>query len=388
MTGVSDLMTHVNTPMSRITQADIAKALKIARSTVATVLSGMPGTRISSETAERIRATAEKMGYRPNRYAQVMKRGSSGLIGIVHCGTMSHLPRQKVAYAVKEILAAGYEPLLQDISWFKDSGLQACERLLDARVEGVLIVHPTLRFSQAYLDLFLKAGIPAASIGGDWLHGITRFMSDKEQGFHDLTCHLLGLGHRRLVWLGEQDSSHNRWHDSWHRRNGIAGFKRALKSCPEAKRNSRVHLAEIPMVALQPEELQVDPFQPGQQAMAELLATELLPDAVLCSNDERALGALTACAEAGLQIPQELAVTGFENEPIGMAGLLPLTTVAHPTREITTNAVGTLLELVRAKCPPEDRIIKFPMQLIVRRSCGANLFSTGTAPEQAGKSTL
>lgn len=98
------------------------------------------------------------------------------------------------------------------------------------------------------------------------------------------------------------------------------------------------------------------------------------PEAVACSNDDWALGALTACAEAGARVPADIALTGFDNILVGNYGAVPLTTVAQPIEQMTNKAVELLVKQVRGeKLSASEELVKMPCQLVVRHSCGAAL---------------
>lgn len=356
-----------------ITQASIAERLNISRSTVAAVLCNLPTARISPEVRQRVQDTAAEMGYVPNRHAQIIRKGSSGIVGIVNFGMGLHVALQKLQLAVRGLHAEGFDPLVHDTFWFTDRGALTCGRMREARVEGVLLVQPTLWFTQKHLDSLLQAGIPVVSIGGHHLRGIPRIMPDKEQGFYDLTVHLLGLGYRRLTYLGVHDSSVSKKAGSWHTRNAIAGFQRAIKE-KGGGASGTVHLYHEKPALLEDIEA-FSPFLSGKLGMEEILKKTILPEAVLCSNDNWAMGALTACRKADLRLPEDMAITGFENEPVSAAGLLPLTTMAHPVAEIAQMAVEFLTGAIRRNVPLEDRLIVLPNKMIIRHSCGATRFS-------------
>jgi len=214
--------------MAGVTQHQIAEALNISRSTVAAVFSNAPGVRISAEVKARVLETAEKMGYRPNRYAQMMRRRRSGVIGVIHFGGLAQMPTQKLMHTVQAITEARYEPVVHDVFWFANRGGAACEKMVDLRVEGVLLLHPHLFFTQKHLDILLRAGIPVVAMGGDHLKGIPRILSDKEDGFYALTRHLLSLGKRRLILLVGQGANNPRT-PGWHTKKAREGFRRALR---------------------------------------------------------------------------------------------------------------------------------------------------------------
>ncbi len=349
--------------MAQVTQAQIAAELNISRSTVAAVLSRQPTAQISKELSKKILVTAKRMGYRPNRYAQTIRKGTSGLIGVINFGGLQQMPIQKLIHSVEAITRGGFEPFVQDVFWFTELDDSACEKMISLRVEGVLLMHPHLQFIQKYLDALLNADIPVVSMGGEHLQGIPRFMSDKEGGFYTLTKHLISLGHKTLtLLLGKESPS------SWHSAKSQLGFERAIHEHKGVKGQ-----VEFSTYSSSLETKPLSPYQPGYEAMKKLLQKPQLPQAVLCSNDNWALGALTACGEAEIQVPQQLAITGFENEPFAEAGLLPLTTVAHPVKEIAHNAANLLIDLIRRKTMPQSSITIIPGSLIVRRSCGSYL---------------
>lgn len=358
-----------------VTQANIAARLKVSRSTVAAVLCGLPTARISPEVRQRVLDTARKMGYAPNRYAQVMRRKNTGLIGVLNFGTTLQVALQKLHLTVRAIHAEGYEAMVQDVLWFADRGALACQRMKEARVEGVVLIHPNLWFVQKHLDSLLEAGIPVVSIGGYHLKKIPIVSRQTEQGFFELTNHLLELGHRRLTLLVGQDSSESQRTPSAHRMEAIAGFRRALRQV-RGRADGTVHVFKY---ELTPDLEGKGVFLPGRHGMKEILQKAVMPTAVLCQNDNWAMGALAACAEADVRVPEDVAITGYENEPLSEAGLLPLTTVGQPVKEITMLAMEKLFVAVRGQKTLREERTLLPVQLVVRRSSGVALPSIAGA---------
>lgn len=362
-----------------ITQASIAARLNISRSTVAAVLCDLPTARISPEVRQRVLDTAAEMGYVPNRYAQAMRKGRTGVIGILNFGTNLQVALQKLRLAVSAIHAEGYEAMVHDVFWFADRGNLACRRMMEARVEGVVLVQPNLWFTQKHLDSLLAAGIPVVGIGGYHLKKIPVVSRQTTQGFYELTRHLLRLGHRRLTLLLGKDSSENHRAPSAHRVEAIAGFRRALREM-HGKTDGTVHVFHHQLTS---ETEGMDAYLPGKFGMREILQKPVLPTAVLCGNDNWAMGALSACAEADVRVPRDIAITGYENEPVSAVGLLPLTTVAQPVKEITAWAMEKLFSAIRGQKKLREERVLMPIHLIVRRSCGATLLSI--PPEQKEK---
>lgn len=365
----------ISLTMSGITQSGIARKLNISRSTVAAVLTNSSHSRISSTTRDRILQTAKEMGYVPNRHAQIMSKGKSGTIGIVTFGSTG-ITAQKEQVAVESVHAAGYDPIQHNVHWYADSGDKACRRMIELRVEGVILIHPTILFTQKHLDILLTAGIPVVALGSSILNGIIRYMSDKEQGFHDLTQYLISLGHRRLsLLLGEDDLSRIYEKESdhpptWHRWKARLGFEKAVSEHPSVQ--GEVHIARYEL-RRPGSDGAADPHKAAYEATKQLLSGDELPDVILCSNDTWAHGALAACAEADLRVPHDVAVTGFENESFSPYGFVPLTTMAHPAAQMAFDGTRHLIAQINKEEPPTDRLVILPCELVIRRSCGGYL---------------
>ncbi len=353
--------------MSFVTQNQIATEAGVSRSTVQAVLSSTSAqSRISPQVREHVLAVATRLNYRPNRFAQAMRKGKSGLIGIINFGDLYELTERKVLAASEAIVREGYEPLVQESIWSSrgskgsDVSREVCRRMLESRVEGVLLVNPGGVFRQEHLDQLLKAGIPVVTSGGaGLLQGVPDFVSDREWGYEQVARHLFGLGYRRLALIAMPDSDV-----------GAATARAAENFGIEEMPPALWPLHHLPE---RPGPHQMLNFRVGKEAMTTLLAGPHRPEAVLCSNDEVAQGALTACGEAGVRIPDDLAVTGFDDFFSSEYGLVPLTTLTHPIAEISTKAVACLLELIRTGRKPQTHVEKIRGHLTIRRSCGAFL---------------
>lgn len=113
------------------------------------------------------------------------------------------------------------------------------------------------------------------------------------------------------------------------------------------------------------------PCAQGEEALRIVLAWPRRPDAVLCSNDDWALGALAVCGERGIRVPDDLAVTGFDGTLQGVYYNPRLTTVAQPIHEMAGKAVELLLRQIRGEHMPKKELkLVLPCNLVVRASCG------------------
>lgn len=352
--------------MSRVTQADVASRLNLSRRAVGFALSDDPSAhrQIGSTTRQRIQQAAREMGYQPHRYAQLLRGKKSGVIGMIHFGGLMQLASIRMIHAATAIDQAGYRLLAGDVVWYQQGVRAICEAMIDARVEGVVLCAPSQWFSPAELKRFQRAEIPVVAISGMRIRGVPQVSADVRQGMFDLTQHLIALGHRRLAMLTQQTEglqTDARWAVS----DRVAGFRDALAERPDVRGETFGQDSAS--------ESWLDPYEPGARAMTKLLQSQTQrPDAVLCSNDDWAMGALGACADAGIRIPHDMALTGFDNAVFGGYGAVRLTTVAQPTQQMAAKAIDILLRLVREETLSADEMrVKLPCQLVVRESCGS-----------------
>jgi len=115
-----------------------------------------------------------------------------------------------------------------------------------------------------------------------------------------------------------------------------------------------------------------DPYRVSKEMMQGVLAEKCMPDAVICGDDEWAIGAMAAAREAGLRIPQQIAFTGYDNTSQGKYIDVPLTTVAQPSKAMAGRAVAILLAMIhKENIGRIPHLTQFPCELIIRRSCGS-----------------
>ncbi len=352
-------------PRAAPTLRQIARAAGVSISSASHILNGR-SIRYSRATRARVETFARRLGYRPNRYAQAMRRRRSGVIGILQHAGLLQAAAQKANQAALAVVTAGYEVLNADVLWRPQGVQMACSSMLDARVEGLLLVDPPASFPPSELRRFRSAGIPVVALGGARFAGVPQVRVDAREGMREIARHLLELGHRRLCLLIPRMLDGRNADVGWPSIERAQGFREA---------HARARLAPGPEAILQAETPNeaMHPYQNGRAAMRDLLRRPRLPHAVLCSNDDWAVGALNACAEQRIRVPEDLAITGFDNSMIGEFGMVPLTTFAQPIETIARRAVEILTRLIHGgRLRPDDHLVRLSGELIVRRSCGAS----------------
>lgn len=352
-----------------VTQDEIAIQTGLARTTVGAILSKRPSLRVRLETRQRVLQTARRLGYRANRHAQIMRGKKSGVLGMIQFGGISMFGNKSAHAVAAAIHASGYEVLAQDAGWYPADGAggpRVCEAMLDARVEGVILVGASEWFADAEVARAAKMAIPLVAFSGIRRAGVPHVAADCRQGMFELTRHLVGLGHRRLLLSTTWPSRTRDEANCWPILDRIRGFRDAVESATGAGVEGEVVCTEYG-------DYWTDPYLPGKTAMQGVLNRHQRLDAVLCSNDSWAMGALTACAEAGLRVPEDIALTGYDNDLAGMYGEVALTTVEQPLEAMARKAVALLLKLVRGEALDDgESTTRLPCRLVIRQSCGAD----------------
>lgn len=358
----------------RASLPSIARALNLSISAVAQALRDKPSTaKVSEATRQRVRAYASKVGYRPNRAAQFLRSGLSGLMGVIHFGGLPQLRAQKLFHQVRCIEDAGYDPLVRDVFWSRGNGLdRVLQAMLDAHVEGVVVLGGgSLAVVEAIRELH-KQRIPVVVLGDLPQSVAPQFLSDKRSAFFQLADHLLGLGRKRPLLITHEPRKQG---DSWHAAGAITGLQEACAKHGLAKSRARVLRVGAEDVRSDLDARLSSPYVRGEMGMKLVLENQDLPDAILCSNDSWAIGALGVCQQNGVVVPDEIAITGCEDELASAHGYMPLTTVHHPAEALAEQSIAALKEMIQTGSLTwrDNPRITIAGNLIVRASSGAGL---------------
>jgi LacI family transcriptional regulator len=334
-------------PTQPVTSREVARYAGVAQATVSAVLSGRRY--VSPELKARVLAAIDELGYRPNSAARALKTGQSGVVGVLVPNVLSPF-WSGFMRAAGRAAAEHRRSLLLSESEEDDSVERATLRmLLERQIDGLLVVVRGTA-NQDLIEDLARRRLPAVLVYGPPadvpLDAVT---VDDEEGAYSGTAHLLQHGRTRigLVNLPEQ---------RFGSANRLAGFRRALAAHG---------------VAFDPALVQHAGFSEadGYAATRELLGRGTPPDAILVANHLMSIGALHAAAEAGVRVPDDLAIVGFDDTPWAAWTLPPLTLVDQPRDALAVRAFRMLLRRIeRLDGPLEQHVL--PTRLILRRSCG------------------
>ena len=342
-------------PASASTLYDVAREAGVSTATVSRVVHGQD--RVRPSTRQRVLEVIEALGYVPDGAAQSLSRQRKEVIGLVAVESRSpDSDIEQISLLFVEEVMRGVESSLREIGWsllisFLRAGDPAAyQRMqsISAKVDGLLIAEGIVGSQQLAL---LAARLPIALVAGspDEPHDVVD--ADNRAGTRALVCHLVELHRRtRLFYVaGPSDAP-----DAEARR---SAFEEVLAGHPGA---TLAGSFEGRFSAIS-----------GQLAVREILARPRrdLPDAVVCGNDQMAIGVMRELQAAGLRVPADIAVVGFDDIYPGALLAPPLTTVRQPMRLLGEHACSRLLERIADPGLPHP-VELLPTELIVRESCG------------------
>lgn len=353
-------------PSGAVTIKEIAALSQVSSATVTRALQGHP--RVRPETRARVERAAEALGYRPNHAARTLATGASKTIGLLLPSTGDRYWGEVVEGIEDAADDAGYSVLLATSHGDAARSRRMLDLLLSKRVDGMVIaarreVEEALTHAELPVAL-VRVGPDAELDDGDveavrtlpddrlagWLEG--RRLGDLAPGvigFDDVSAatlaveHLVGLGHRRLAFVG-----------AGNRRSAalrVAGFRQST---------GRAGVESATVVASS------DRLADSHAAALDLLGAPERPTGIVAYDDMVALGAIRAARTLGLRVPEQVSVVGIDD--IDVAAFLepPLSTVRQPKREIGRLAAIALFEALGSGTPSPGRALRG--ELIVRGS--------------------
>lgn len=353
-----------------VTQKDIAKALGLSASTVALVVGGANSPlrkNLNKATIRRVERKAKEMGYEPNRSAQIIRRGRSNLIIFLYmAGDAEWVSRQ--AYQIGRIVhEKGYDYQTVNAYWWVRDGVGIINQLISLRPEGIIAAGSM----QTQMDFspLKRAGIPVVAMNTD-IPDVSQVRHGVRGAIRELTLAAIAQGRRRPGFLINSIAPKDRL---WQTNERLAGFHEAIQEAglgpiSEIELRSRKipPLSDGPTIfhATLKSKTSFASFEEGNEA-ASLIGTT--SDALICTNDFWALGAMTNYSHSPNTVPGEVVVSGFDNIIATTLGAIRLTTVEHPTEAMCEAAMRLLVEeMVNPEQKPT--LLDFPCTVVWRES--------------------
>lgn len=337
-----------------VTIHDVAARAGVSVATVSRVINRKALVR--EETSRHVLAVAQSMKYVPNVVARSLSIRRSHTIGVVlpdvHGDFFSEVIRGIDTAARK----ASYHILVSGSHSDRNEMLEVLDTM-HGRVDALIVMAPDV--SVAALNQELPANLPLVLLNSSAADRDTLTV-DNYGGATAMMRHLRSLGHQRIAFIKGPHANA----DARERLRGYRAFTR---------RDASTHARELEGDFTE---------RSGYEAIRAALGHGVMPQAIFAANDSMAVGALSALAEAGLKVPADVAVTGFDDIPMARFVAPPLTTIRVNIEELGRRAFASVLAAIEQ--PVRHRALRerLPTTLIVRKSCGASIHQSNPVARQ------
>jgi LacI family transcriptional regulator len=347
-----------------VTIRDVARAAGVSIATVSRVFNG--SSRVSSESSRRVRAAAKRLDYWPHSGARSLTTARTQALGVLLPDLFGEF-FSEVIRGIDHTARSHMLQILVSSSHADTEQLVAAARSLSGRIDGLIAMVPD-KGSVAGIQSIARR-FPVVLLSPRLqVHGCSSVSIANHAGASALVRHLLELGHRRIAILkgplGNVDAEER-----------LRGYRDTLRAAgvePEPGLEFQGDFTEAS----------------GYRAGSAILRLQPRPAAVFAANDYMAIGLLCALRDAGIEVPHQMAVTGFDDIAIARYLNPPLTTVHVDTYEMGVRAARSLIDILGAPDGDGHSRIELPAGLVVRTSCGSRTASGARArAERRGAAT-
>jgi DNA-binding LacI/PurR family transcriptional regulator len=313
----------------RVTIKDVAQAAGVSTQTVSRVMNKF--SYVSGETRQRVETVVEQLGYHPSTLARSLSQQRSYTLGIVTYDLKYVGPSRTLNGIADKADELGYMLLMKELDNFNANRIDdVIDSLLARQVDGILWSVPEIRDNHTWVDERLeKTPVPVLFIAMRPREGISSVATDNFQGAVMAIQHLLECGRKKIGHISgplgwwEADERKRGWSETLT----AAGFEASDQHCAEGN------------------------WSPvsGEQAFIQLFESFPDMDAVFVANDQMALSVLRAASRRGINVPEQLAVVGFDGIPESAYFCPSLTTVSQDLQLLGEQAVQNIVEMVQAR---------------------------------------
>jgi LacI family transcriptional regulator len=346
----------ISTPSGHINLRMLAEHLELSQTTVSLVLNNSPSAKsIPQETRDRVTEAAQRLNYRPNYFARSLRQSRSMSVGVLAPDLSEGYFTRVMSGVVEELTNAHYFYFTACHDWKRELIEQYPRMLVERAVDGFLLLNTPA--DQIAVPVPVVA-ISAHSV----VQNVTNIVLDHHSAVQQALVHLYELGHRRIAFMRGPRAIP----DSEYRWESIQQVAREMGLRIDAAHVIRIDAAGWSM------KTGYHPMAPeiGYKPMQALLEKSRDFTAIFCFNDIAAIGAIRAFKEAGLSVPGDVSVVGFD-DILSAAYYTPsLTTVRQPLTEMGRRGAQVLLERIASRENGHPAEIVMAPELVVRESTG------------------
>ncbi len=331
----------------KVTIYDIAKKLNITAATVSRALNNNP--KISESTRKKVLAMADEMNYEQNKLALALKSGKSNTVGVVVPFIDRNFFSSIIRGIEEELYPKGYHVIICQSQEDEEKELKNFNALLNAQIDGLMVSVSKHTKNFGHFEHVLEKKVPVIFFDRKVeMKGVSTVTLDDFKAGYEATKHLIKNGAKRIAHLSGDWAL-----DIYQKR--MAGYKQALAdydiSCPDGY----VVKGQSDIGA-------------GKKAVKKLMKLDVLPDAIFSASDFAALGAIQQLKEMGINVPKDVKVVGFSNEPFTKFMELPITTVDQSPMKMGKMAAKVFLEQVKDTSVPLEKKVVIEPRLKIRKS--------------------
>jgi LacI family transcriptional regulator len=323
---------------------DVAREAGVSTATVSHVINGTKY--VTDDTRKRVKDAIERCEYHPNAYARSLASGRSNMLGLLISDISNPFFPEVVKAVESAAFERGYNVILLNTNYDPERAAEYVNRLNELKMAGVALM--TSELDSELFEAITRRQISVVFDNNDPAgEHMSNICVDYAAGIEEAVRHLVSLGHRRIAHI----AGASRIPSGVIRREAFLDFMKR-------------HLPDEPAPAVYEGDFRLDG---GRRAASEILAAPDLPTAVIAANDMMALGAMREFRKAGLSIPKDISVVGFDDIAFAALSEPPLTTVCSPRAEIGRRVVEALVALIER---PEQKAseLRIPTHLITRDS--------------------
>ncbi|MGH8159714.1 MAG: LacI family DNA-binding transcriptional regulator [Rhodanobacter sp.] len=330
--------------MAHVTINDVARASGTSKKTVSRVLNNEPNVRDS--VRERVLSAVAELNYRRLTSARSLATNRSFMIGLLYDNLSPSYIMEVQAGVLEACEAQHYSMMVQPLVSTAPDFVGHVEDILSRHRPDGLILTPPITDHPQLLECLRKNDLPFASIAPLHPKDCIGVMLREREAAAAMVEHLVTLGHRRIAHIiGDPKHGGGVWR--------LAGFRDGMK---------RAGLKENPKYMVQGR----FSFESGVAATRQLLALKQRPTAIFAADDDMAVGAIWAASEAGVSVPGDISICGFDDTTIATQVWPPLTTIHQPVREMGRRATEELLLRVQEK--GDARMVEVGYEMRIRAS--------------------
>ncbi|MGC9470822.1 MAG: LacI family DNA-binding transcriptional regulator [Bacteroidales bacterium] len=330
-----------------VTIYDIARELNISASTVSRGLKDHPHVR--KEVKKKILSTARRMGYQKNKFASDLRQKRTHTIGVIVPRLDSYFVSTVISGMEKVANQAGYNLIISQSQESAEKESSIVTTMFNSQVDGLMISLSYNTRNLDHLNILFRKKIPIVFFDRVCDHPRCKsVVINNYRAGYEVTEHLIKQGCRRIVHLGGS-LIRNVYNDRYQ------GYRQALADHNIPHDEKLVIISDLSN-------------QSGRDAARRIMGWKNLPDGLFAANDNSAVSAICELKRSGIKIPEDIAIAGFNNDPVSRVVEPNLTTVHYPGREMGEISADTLIKALNQSQPEILNSIVLSHSLIIRES--------------------